>query len=296
MITSALVACGMGIAEHTVMRNDQNQSKITGKTLLIGDKPETPNYGLYSYVLFESPPTAATKPIYLAIISACLKEVPDLDKLEQTYPDRKMLNAMFIPVKVFPFEQTEHNSVTGDSTNSQVPQPEHVQLRARAEQILEQYNYDRAREILRKLSNVQKNGGPYLASSLVPVSSGNGTSSFLFQDLSVIRSVSSQDEQTEMAFQWVLDFVNRISNPRSIAWGRPLLDQFLNKTLDSMQVALTHRGVPVTQPQLKEYVSLSDIVFQPEDNSSKRTFLFPQGNLAGNGTLAFGIDRFSYRD
>jgi hypothetical protein len=219
VIGGALVACSMGFGELEGPENRQARAKpinqgqvkptgenlLTGITTLVDNQTEAPGYGLYSYVLFESPPTDEDKPIYLAVISACLKEYPALGGLVQKYRPES-LNALHLPV-------------TGDSAES------------KAEEFLQRYNYGRARALLNQLSKIKRNGGPYLVSSISPLSNNNGTNPFLYQDLSAVRFVSSQDDQTRMASTWVLDFISGVSSPR--AWDRAALGTFGTKMLDT---------------------------------------------------------------
>ena len=254
VLAGTLVACASGLASQGGPRVAQDRSKITGRALLIGDQAEATGYGLYSYVLFESPPTSETKPIYLAIISACVKEVPDLGGLETTHR-KESLNAMFIPV-------------TEDSTDSTVPQ--------RPEDILQRYNYTRAQAILSQFSNAPRNDGPYLVSSLAPVSSGSTPSLSMYQDLSVVRQVASHDGQVKMAYEWVLDFVDRVSNPQSTAWNRDTLVKFGDEVRDARKLSFKRYGVSANPSQ---------IVFPIGDNRADRTiFLLSWNTKVDEGT------------
>lgn len=258
MLAGTLVACGAGLVGQGGQKIAQDQIKMTGRALLIGDQTETAGYGLYSYVLFDSPPTVETKPHYLAVILACLKEFPDLGGLEKRYRP-EMLNAMFIPV-------------TGDRTDPQAPpleQPENNQWKSRAEEILQRYNYGRAQMILNQLSKVQKNGGPYLVSSLAPVSSSGNPSVSLYQDLSAVRQVSSPDGQAKMAYEWVLDFVDRVSNPQPTAWNRDTLVKFGHEFGEARQLSFKRYKVSANPVQ---------IVFPIGDNRADRTFFLLSWN------------------
>ncbi|MDR4464584.1 MAG: hypothetical protein MRJ66_10005 [Nitrospira sp.] len=245
------------------MKSGRDRINMTGRALLVGDQPEAPGYGLYSYVLFESEPTAETKPIYLAVISACLEEIQDLGELDKTYRP-KTLNAMWIPVKSLPVRVSDHEG-----------------LQSKAEKILDLYNYARAQAILDQLYKARNNGGPYLASSLSPVSSSSKTSSVLFQDLSVVRQVSNQGDQTNMAYEWVLDFVGRVSNPRPKEqdWNDASLESFVNEVRDTRQPAFKRYGVRADQLDLKRY-----IVFPIPDSKVERTLPFPSWHTRGDNS------------
>lgn len=256
VLAGTLVACASGLASQGGPRIAQDRGKITGRALLIGDQAETTGYGLYSYVLFESPPTPETKSIYLAIISAYVKEVSDLGGLE-TKHRKESLNAMFIPV-------------TGESTDSTVPQ--------RPEDILQRYNYTRAQAILGQFSNAPRNDGPYLVSSLAPVSSGSKPSLSMYQDLSVVRQVASQDGQVKMAYEWMLDFVDRVSNPQSTAWNRDTLVKFGDEVRDARRLSFKRYGVSADKLDLKRY-----IVF-PMDTNAERMLPFPTWKTMVSGS------------
>lgn len=250
VLASTLVACGAGLASQGGPKIAQDRSKITGRALLIGDQAEVAGYGLYSYVLFESPPTPETKPIYLAVISSCLKEFPDLGGLAQRYRPQS-LNAMYIPV------------------TSALSEP-------KAEEILQQYNYERAQAILNALPKIQKNGGPYLVSSLAPVSSSENPAVSLYQDLSAVRQVSSPDGQVKMAYEWVLDFVDRVSNPQPTAWNRDTLVKFGDEFRDARQLSFKRYGVSANPIQ---------IVFPIGDNrADRRLFLLSWNTGVDEGT------------
>jgi hypothetical protein len=249
VLAGTLVACAAGLARQGGPKITLDRGKITGKALLIGDQAETAGYGLYSYVLFDSPPTAETKPHYLAVILACLKEFPDLGGLETKYRP-EMLNAMYIPL-------------TGDIKSPSLEQSEHNRLKLQAEEILQQYNYTRAQTILNQLSKIQRNGGPYLVSSLKPVSNGSGTDPFLFQDLAAVRLVASQDDQKNMAYEWVLDFVDRVSNPQLTAWNRDTLVKFGDEFGEARQLSFKRYKVSANPVQ---------IVFPIGDHKADRTF------------------------
>ncbi|TKB66223.1 MAG: hypothetical protein E8D52_17850 [Nitrospira sp.] len=267
VIAGACFACSMGFAEQPVLRSSQSRIAMTGQSLLVGDRPETPGYGLHSYVLFKQEPTDENRPLYLAIILACLKGVPDLGRLEEKYHDKQMLNALWIPV-------------TEDVTDSAVPSPElpeNEQFKSRAKEILKRYNYPRAKAILNRLSTIQRNDGPYLASGFEPALHGNTPRLFLFQDLSAVRLVSSQADQTELAFAWVLHFISRVSDPRSKSWDSDALTTFSDKLRRNIQPAFEKYGVRADQLDLKKY-----IVFPPPDDGRQRTLLVPSWVAQGN--------------
>lgn len=264
VMTSALIGCSMGYGDLEVPDNRQPRAKrptqdmtnrqggnlLTGISPLIDNQVEETGYGLYSYVLFESPPTDEDKPIYLAVISACLKKYPDLGGLAKKYRPES-LNALHIPVT--------RNIVESE-----------------AEEFLKRYNYGRARVLLNRLSKIKRNGGPYVVSSLAPLSHSNETNPFLYQDLSAVRFVSGQDSQTRMASTWVHDFISGVSSPRG--WDQATLGRFGKEMRDTRQSAFESYGVSADKLDLKRY-----IVF-PMDTNAERMLPFPTWKIMVSGS------------
>ena len=265
VLASACVACGMGYSGKGSLQSSLGRPDITGRTLLVGDRPETPGYGLYSYVLFESEPTAETKPLYLAVILACLEEVQDLGELEKRYKDNlQKLNGMFIPV-------IEDRT---DSQRNPTKQPEHKPAETRAEEILQRYNYPRAKAILKRLSPIQRHGGPYLVSALAPASGNSSPTVSLFQDLSVVHFVSSEKNPNKMAREWVLDFIGRVSTLRPTDWNPELLKGFAGEMQDAQQPSFVHYKVRTDQSDVKNWIVA--IVFPiPDSRTDKASLITP---------------------
>ncbi|WP_141654400.1 hypothetical protein [Candidatus Nitrospira nitrosa] len=249
VIAGVFVACSMGYGELSPSENHQAQTKRTGRTLLVDNQAETAGYGLYSYVLFASPPTAQTKPLYIAIISACLTEFPDLGRLTPEHSSES-LNVIHLPVR----------------RNISAP---------RAEEILEYYSYERAQTILGQFSRIQKNGGPYLLSSLAPVSDSHRYSPSLYQDLSAVYLVSNPGAHTDIAKDWVLSFVEQVNRPK--VWDRATLATFTDEILGKIQPVFISRGVSADKLDLKKY-----IVFPIPDNRTERALIFQARNTRLN--------------
>jgi len=151
--------------------------RITGREFLGGTESEEPGFGLYSYLLFGSPPSDATRPTYLQVLQAYLKlsKVKDLMKY---HLKPEQLNITYLPL-----------------TESQ---PES----ATAETVLAAYNYDRAIVLLAKLPGGPHTQGPYIVSTSKPLTDQEAVSeNFLFQDMSSIPS--------EVVPLWVDEFLKQ---------------------------------------------------------------------------------------
>ena len=264
-------ACERGLVVPTESANAFSHL-VAGRALLPADQTEGTGYGLYSYLVFEAPPTSENRAKYIVALEACLGEVPDLERLEKKYPKAR-LNAMFIPVR----ESLRSQAVgpPGQSNRERV--------RSQAQRILEGYDYSRASTILarlrkgvrtRKKEDISMQGGPYLVSSLRPASADEAPTPTLFQDLSATKLISSEDQWTGAVFKWVLDFVGRVSIPQPGLWNRASLEGLRNELLNSQRTAFFHAHVPSEKlPDLEPYIA---IVFPLEDERTNQTFDVPE--------------------
>ncbi len=138
----------------------RNEGRETGRAYLKNGEEEKPGYGLYSYLLFGSPPTDATRERYLSSISAYL-EIPKIESFEPYTPKCKM-NVTYLPLTTVP---------DADVT---------------AEWLLDHYDFARARVLLQKLAGPHRNG-PYIISCYKPLSDIAGLKAqYLYQDLSSV--------------------------------------------------------------------------------------------------------------
>jgi hypothetical protein len=154
-------------------------ARETGSALLGPGAREAEGYGLYSYLLLGAPPGPGVRERYVKSIEAFWTVVPDVRALEEYVP-RSDLNVAYVPVKAAP-----GTSVT-------------------AEWILDNYDYARARSLLRHLPGANRDG-PYLVSVLKPLAGGGG-SQYLFQDLSSV--------PPHLAASWVKEFLTQAAQER----------------------------------------------------------------------------------
>lgn len=159
-------------------------SRETGASLLLPGRGETPEYGLYSYLLLGSPPSDPARERYLKTIGAYWGLIPEIARLEQYVP-RRELNIAYLPVTGAP-----------DRAIS-------------AEWLLEKYDYARARSFLRLLPGGNREG-PYIVSALRPLGDaarGSALSGqYLLQDLSRV--------PPHLVASWVKEFLNQAAQER----------------------------------------------------------------------------------
>jgi len=157
--------------------------RIARRALLVKDQPEAQGYGLYSYVLFASPPDTSQRARYLKLIDAYLLKILEVKKLER-YLKASQINITYVPV-----DREPPQNVTNDW-------------------ILEHYNYGRAQFLLSSFAGTHANG-LFLVSSLRPPQ-GPGSlkdrRSYIFQDLSLA--------PTSVIEFWMNQFLNQTAQER----------------------------------------------------------------------------------
>ena len=126
------------------------ENLLSARHFLLPGKTEDAGYGLYSYVLFSSPPRDAEETArYLKTIEASLLVLQDVDDYLSRHVRPKSLNVTYIPLKETP------NS--GKSTAEW------------AANVLAAYDYPTAQILLSRVQRAHQDG-PYLLSVLAPLS------------------------------------------------------------------------------------------------------------------------------
>lgn len=137
----------------------------SGAAYLLTGRDEPKGYGLYSYLLFATRPTAQNRERYLAAIEAYVKAVPAILALEAAGIAAHRLNATFLPL-----------------TSRTAGEPS-------VDWLLAHYDYARARAILAALPGEYLGGGPYMVSALAPLGRVRTIAGhYLHQDLSSVPS------------------------------------------------------------------------------------------------------------
>src|SRR5262249_37575174 len=224
------VSAAAGASEECVMRVVVRQdsgsrgpgptpARETGSALLVPAGRETEGYGLYSYLLLGAPPAGSARERSLKAIDAFWSVLPGITALEQSVP-RAELNIAYVPV-------------TGAPRGT-----------ASAEWIVDNYDYARARSLLRLLGGAHRDG-PYLLSTLKPLgSAGPATPErFLFQDLSNV--------PPQLAASWVKEFLNQAAQQRF--W-----DERTGATMAlklRVTVAVLGEGLPEVKKALDTWIS-----------------------------------------
>ncbi len=141
------------------------ENRLTVRNFLIVQQPEETGFGLYSYLLFEVPPTAETREKYQALLAAFLQKVSPFADIEE-FVERKYLNVTYVPVTDIAPEDFETREVE-----------------QQVDWVLSHYNYARARVLLAAIAQKQSNG-PFVYSVQNPLYLGTTPAYFLLQDFS----------------------------------------------------------------------------------------------------------------
>lgn len=190
----------------------------TGRSFLVGSEPEVQGYGLYSYLLFGSPPDDTSRERYTKAVEAYLLLIPDIKSLEK-YLQPRELNVTYLPV-----DDTPPTTVL-------------------AGWVLEHYNYARGRALLRTLPGNHRDG-PYIVSVLKPLS---GTSSlagqYLYQDLSSV--------PPQLASAWVKEFLNQAAQERF--WEASSAEELVLKMRTT--IGILAMGLPDVRKGLDQWIA-----------------------------------------
>lgn len=174
--------------------SSQGESLLSARHFLLPGQSEAAGYGLYSYLLFNSPPKdEEEKARYLKTIEASLSVLQDVDDFLSRHVRPKSLNITYIPLKETPRR--------GKSTAEW------------AANVLRVYDYATAQILLSKVQQAHQEG-PYLLSVLSPLSEPRPA--YLWENLTGV--------VPELAWDWIKFFTYLAAQQRS--WSDESLQRF----------------------------------------------------------------------
>ncbi len=187
---------------------ESGPSTLTGRKFLLKGSPEDSGYGLYSYVLFSTPPNANTRPRYVSAIEAYFQNIQPIEGFERR---RAQLNISYLPLARRP--------------PNMLPDVDWV---------IANYDYTRAQVILSSLPGNLRLGGPYIVSARQPLSSATvSPPEILYQDLSSIPPA--------VMVAWFREFL--IQAARERFWEEPTLTVLVLNLRTSIERAALAVGV-----------------------------------------------------
>ena len=194
-------------------------SRETARSLLSAGQSEMAGYGLYSYLLLGAPPSESSRDRYLKAIDAYLTLIPDVVDLEEYVP-RRELNIFYMPVRSAPAPPVT------------------------AQWVLDNYDYARARSLLRAVPGPNRDG-PYILAAFKPPDGAGGTAGgqYLFQDLSSV--------PPHLAASWVREFLNQAAQERF--WEEKRAVQLAQRMRET--VGIMGAGLPEVRKSLDSWIS-----------------------------------------
>ena len=159
---------------------ERGEMLISSRSLLLGDAAEEMGFGLYSYLLFGSPPAESSRGRYLSALEAYLDFLhPNEQVLRSREPSE--INITYLPLESLPNEEDPRF-------------------------LLHSYNYQRAESILNALESQESlRDGPYIVSYRSPLTNNTVEEEYLFQDLSTVPE--------RIVRLWVKEFLAQVNEP-----------------------------------------------------------------------------------
>jgi hypothetical protein len=209
-------ACSVAVI---VMKHEGDRGeRETGRSFLVGTESEAKGFGLYSYLLFGSPPDETSHQRYLKAVEAYLQLIPDITSLEK-YLGLSVLNVTYLPLREAP--------------------PKIVS----AQWVLDHYNYARARALLKALPGSYRDG-PYIVSSLTPMDGiPSVLGKYLYQDLSSV--------PPDLVLSWEKEFLNQAAQERF--WDERSAEILVLKLRTTIGILAV--GLPDVQKSLEGWIA-----------------------------------------
>jgi hypothetical protein len=205
--------------------------RLSGRAFLLSNGSEPAGYGLYSYLMFDTPPKDDfERARYLKALESYLLMLQPIEELEH-YKRRSELNLMMIPVK------------RNIDLSTELSRPE--RLAKVAEQVLAAYDYARASALLAYMDKPALQGGPFLV-AMKPAATDSGTL-YLFMDMS--------RATPKLVWDWVRAFCALAA--QTPTWGEVEVTKLSLNTRNAIAVAA--RDTPEVLGALQQWIR----VFKP---------------------------------
>jgi tetratricopeptide (TPR) repeat protein len=181
---------------------------LSGRAFLVPDEREPQGYGLYSYLLFETPPkNDVERGRYLSTLEAYLRILPPMEELER-HKRRSQLNITLIPTK----RSIELPADVGEPKRAAQT----------AEQVLAAYDYARAQVLLEGFGKDVTRSGPYLISRMPSAPEATR----LFLDMSHVKP--------DLVWDWTKTFCWLAAQERS--WSEAALQKLALNTRNAIAI------------------------------------------------------------
>ena len=199
---------------------EERGTRETGRSFLVKGASEAAGYGLYSYLLLGSRPTASSRERYLKALQAYLNSIEKVTKLQAYFPHGR-LNIAYLPIEV------------------------PAKSEPSADWLIDKYDFARARLLLDALPGNLRDG-PYIISVLKPLGSGSKGDHYLFQDLSGVPAKNG-----DIVSWWVREFLNQAAQEH---YWEPRTAGLLVLKLRTT-IGVLAEGLPDVQKSLGDWIS-----------------------------------------
>jgi hypothetical protein len=208
----ALLRRNVAIAERTRTPEDR-RGLLTGRALLSPNQNLPDDYGLRSFLLFDAPPRdGIERARHLKALEAYLVVLPPMNEFER-HRRRSQLNITLLPV-------TKNVQVPSEFADS-------GQVTRLAEQLLDSYDYARAKIIMDGLGKNVRSSGPFLV-SVRP----QGATQRLFVDMSHV--------VPDLVWDWTRTFCWLVAQERS--WSEAALTKLELNSRNAFALAAKKYG------------------------------------------------------
>lgn len=232
LVTMVWTGCA-GLGGGTVMR--QAQERETGRDYLVGKQAEKEGYGLYSYLLFGTPPTKVTRERYLRAIAAYFT-IPPITSVEEYLPPWQ-LNITYLLLTDPPTPEV------AQCLRTQCISDDSDRAGRVADWVLDHYHYARAQVLLRALPGTHRHG-PYIVSYSEPLTGiGPLSGQYLYQNLSSVPPFLVQS--------WVQEFLNQAAQEHF--WEERTVEQLALRLRTAIEIFA--EGLPEVQGALDRWIA-----------------------------------------
>lgn len=207
----------------------QHPSTFTlgARAFLLPTDTEANGYGLYSYLLFDSPPNSEqSRKRDLSAIEAYLRILPSTEEMAH-YRRQSQLNIVILPVRYA-------TTLPADLLDSS-------QSERAAQDLLQAYDFARAKVVLANFGITQIGGGPYLISKLPNDSQGQQ----LLFDMGHV--------EPKLVWDWVTAFCSLTAQEQT--WTNVTLSKLALNTRNV--IAVGARETPGTVSNLKDWIKVA---------------------------------------
>lgn len=227
-VTCELVVYATKDVSPSTSASARRSNRLSARALLLSENAPPRGYGLYSYLLFDTPPNGEQeRERYLKAIEAYFLVLQPIEEMGR-HRRRSELNIVMLPVKRS-FDLPDNLSEPNQAAQA-------------ALQVLAAYDYARAQVLLSELGGNVVRSGPYLVSKLPAGSTEKGTP--LFFDMSHV--------VPRLVWNWVRAFCSLAAQERS--WSDVSLRKLALNTRNVVAVAA--RETPEVITRLNDWIPL----------------------------------------